>query len=330
MNLNQIMENTYFILSNTPVIIDRLHICTWDFKGGTEGAIEIGLEFSHDFDSSKDIKFALALPFLNENDKVECLMPQLILSENSRFIFNDKIMSIEPIKGNERYGATLKFENRNPLKVIPLKGIEQRKGLFSFTAKSISAGQRHYIRFYIKKAMKDFATIKRGIAKTSFIYDIKINERRNLPDYLNELLDNKQMEICGNIKQGFCFHVIPSSFNIAYLNSENLKNIRILESDAFNRYLNPKRPLKNNEYIIIFNKITHTNNSSYTFFSIFEKEIIGNKQILLAIGANILCSLLLEAYSLYTANPKWYIPFGIFSTILIIAYLLSQTKSFKR
>ena len=38
------MNNTYFILSNKKISIERLHICTWDFVG-SNAAFEIGFEF---------------------------------------------------------------------------------------------------------------------------------------------------------------------------------------------------------------------------------------------------------------------------------------------
>ena len=40
----EIMNNTYFILSNKRINIERLHICTWDFIG-SDAAFEIGFEF---------------------------------------------------------------------------------------------------------------------------------------------------------------------------------------------------------------------------------------------------------------------------------------------
>ena len=37
------MNNAIFILTDQPVDIDRLHICTWDLHG--KGELEIGIEF---------------------------------------------------------------------------------------------------------------------------------------------------------------------------------------------------------------------------------------------------------------------------------------------
>ena len=57
------MNNTYFILSNTKLSIDRFHICTWDFLD-FNAAIEIGIEFTPTMQNVKAVDFKLSLPFL--------------------------------------------------------------------------------------------------------------------------------------------------------------------------------------------------------------------------------------------------------------------------
>lgn len=92
------------------------------------------------------------------------------------------------------------------------------------------------------------------------------------------------------VENCFCFHVIPNDLNISYVDKK-LRNIRELEVNAFKNYLPVElEKMKENRYIIIFNKAS--NEESYSYFSVFTKEIIGTNQILLAIGTNILCSLL--------------------------------------
>lgn len=56
------MNNTYFILSNTKLSIDRFHICTWDFLD-LNAAIEIGIEFTPAIQNVKTVDFKLSLPF---------------------------------------------------------------------------------------------------------------------------------------------------------------------------------------------------------------------------------------------------------------------------
>lgn len=106
-----------------------------------------------------------------------------------------------------------------------------------------------------------------------------------------------------------------------------LKNIRILESEAFNRYLPNTSKISNNECIIVFNKSENSKDGSYTFFSEFEKETIGNKQIVWTIFANIMCSLLFGVFSLrsWTRGQEWYnwLPWEYWATFICLLLLLA-------
>lgn len=301
------MNNTYFILSNKNVEIERLHICTWDIID-YNAAIEIGFEFTTE-SKSKDVSFKISLPFIKPTDKTKCLMEALVRDDdNSKFIFNDKIKANKPINGDKRNGVILEFEIRNSLSVLPVKDINIANGICSFVVRNINHQVNNYVRIYIQTKLPNLSVVKSGITKISYIYDIKINEKRNLPTHINDLL-NGGFTICNTIKQCFCFHVIPSLYNISYVNSNKLKNIRILESEAFNRYLPNSYKMKKDGHIIIFNKSEDSKDGTYTFFSEFEKETIGNKQIILAIGANILCSLLFGISSLrgdFEQGLNWY------------------------
>lgn len=316
------MNNTYFILSNKKISIERLHICTWDFIG-SNAAFEIGMEFMPT-PYVKDIEIKLVLPFLKETDKITCLMDSLIRDDdNSKFIFNDTIKSNRSIGGDKRNGAVLEFNSRNSLSVLPIKNSSVAKGVCSFIINNLNQTIKNYVRLYIQTDVQNLAIVKKGIAKTTYIYDIKVNERRNLPDQINDLLNSGYL-LCNTIKSCFCFHVVPSQYNISYLNSNKLKNIRILESEAFNRYLPNSEEMKENECIIVFNKNDKSNDGSFTFFSEFEKEIIGNKQILLAIAANVLCSLLFGMFTLrekeWMRGSKWFecLPWEFWVAILIL------------
>ena len=300
------MDNTFFILSDHSVIIERLHICTWDLQYYHAG-IEIGIEFAPT-PYSQNMEFKLSLPFMRKTDIVTCLMDALIRDDdNSKIIFNDTIKANKPIKGDKRNGTILEFGNRNSLSVLPIKDIKTDDGVLSFSVKGVSQQYFNYIRLHIQTDRPSLSVTRTGITKTSLIYDIKINERRNLPSHINELI-NSSFKICNTIKQCFCFHVVPSSYNISYVNSVNLKNIRILEAEAFNHYLPIRYKMHSNDYIIVFNKVKDVKDGTATFFSEFEKETIGNKQIILAIGTNIICSLLFGLSSIRNSNSSgtWY------------------------
>ena len=206
------MNNTYFILSNKTIAIERLHICTWDFVS-SKAAIELGMEFTIN-PTIKDVEFKLSLPFLQKDDKVICLMDSLVRDDdNSKFIFNDTIKANKPINGDKRNGATLDFVSRNSLSVLPMKQISVDDGVCSFKVNTTIPNARNYVRMYIQTSLKNLAVINNGIAKNTYIYDIKINERRNLPDHINELL-NGGYTLCDKISSCFCF-IVPHSFAVS-------------------------------------------------------------------------------------------------------------------
>lgn len=318
------MDNTYFILTNKPIAIERLHICTWDFNN-SKAAIEIGIEFSAT-PYSKDVAFKLSLPFLKETDSAICLMDSLVRDDdNSKFIFNDTIKANKPIKGDKRNGSIIEFQSRT-LSILPIKEVTIENGVCSFMVKDINQSLKNYIRLFIQTDVSNLSVIKNGITKKTFIYDIKINEKRNLPNRINDLM-NQGYALCHSIKSCFCFHVIPSNYNISYLDSSKLKNIRILEADAFNRYLPLDKKMKQDDCLIVFNKASNSPDGCYSFFSEFEQETIGNKQIVLAIAANIACSLLFGIYTLrgWSKGNVWYqfLPweFGVAIIILLLFIL---------
>lgn len=130
------------------------------------------------------------------------------------------------------------------------------------------------------------STKKKGIGKLTIIYDLKVNEERNIPNFLlNEFKGNLpcKIETC------FCFHIVPNNYNITFFESEHLKNVRALEFEPFKNYLDDKR-LKKDEQIVVFSK--KSGGESYSFFSIYTKERIGTSQFAIAILINIFCGFL--------------------------------------
>ena len=147
------MDNTYFILSSKAIVIDRLHICTWDFIG-ENAALELGFEFMPN-PYAEDIEIILSLPFLRQTDKVTCLMDALIRDDdNSKFIFNDTINANKAINGDKRNGATLDFVSRNSLSVLPMKQISIDNGVCSFKVNTTIPNAKNYVRMYIPTCLQ--------------------------------------------------------------------------------------------------------------------------------------------------------------------------------
>jgi hypothetical protein len=316
------MDNSYYILAKEQIEVKRLHICTWDFFN-SPSYIEYGMEFSHDSFHEDSLELYLAVPFIKKGDKVLCLLNNLSNKANSRFIFNDVVNGNDNVGKDERDGSILKFESRETLTILPCE-TDTDDGLIIFKIKKPNRHEGNlYFRVLVKLEKNIIAIRKNGIAQTSYTYDFKINETRNLPDHIYELKKSQSLEICkvGNL---FCLHAVPDSFVFNYIDSSKLKNIRKLETEAFKRYLPDIKSISKDCYNIIFLK--DFNKESYSLFSTCTEEMIGAKQIALGIGANILCSLLFTLSSLRfikDPNIEWYrqIPWEYWGALAILIFL---------
>jgi hypothetical protein len=297
------MDNSYFLFADksTPIIVHRFHLCTWEFKNDT-ALIEFGCEIDvSNCNGCDEITLDLFVPWLTDKCVVKDLYNSLKDSANSKFIFNDSIKSVIPLDdGQNLNGVIHEFASRNILCILPVsinilpekKILEIKLDLSYYNRKASEDHPHIYFRFYLEPLITAISTRKTGISKSTIIYDIKINERRNLPEHLYADLHSKDICI---IKACFCLNVIPNCYELTFLDSVSLKNVRTLEYDSFNRYLQDKR-VEKDELLVVFNKkVTNDNDKipSYTFFSIFYKERIGAGQFALALMINLVCGILL-------------------------------------
>lgn len=324
------MDNTFYILSKDYVCIERLHMCTWEFPYESS-YVEIGIEFSYEDILNNFIEFNLAMPIVKKKDSVTCLLENLSNADNGRFIFNDIVTGIDNIGDDSRDGIILKFEKREKITLLPCD-ITVNDGLMYLKIKKPNRHEGNlYCRILIKLKNRTIAIQKHGIAQTTYTYDFKINETRNLPQRVYEFKTSQNLKIC-KVKKLFCLHAFPDSFILSFIDTSKLKNIRKLESMAFQKYLPQIKGIRKDCYNIMFLKDDDSNgNESYSLFTVCTEETIGSKQIALAIGANILCTLLFASSLLQFEDPilKWYcqIPweywFAIGILILLCLYLFA-------
>lgn len=329
------MYNAFYILSKEQVNIERLHICTWEFPHESS-YIEFGMEFSGLSFHGDSIDFYLAVPVVKKNDTVACLLENLSNTDNGRFIFNDVVTGIDNIGDDSRDGSILKFEKREKLTLLPCD-ITVNDGLICLKIKKPNRHEGNiYCRVLVKLYNKTIAIKKTGIAQTTYIYDFKINETRNIPQEVYNLKAIKKLKIC-KVKRLFCLHAIPDNFVFSFIDTSKLKNIRKLESSTFQKYLPEIKGISKDCYNIMFLKDDdHDGKESYSLFSICTEETIGAKQIALAVGANILCSLLFAFSSLEFNNPnlEWYrqIPWEYWTAlgvlVLLCLYLFKPLKRY--
>lgn len=319
------MDNTYYILAKEQNIIERLHICTWEFLNDSS-YIEFGVEFSYEKFTGKDIVFYIATPIVQRGDVVSCLLKNLSDSDNGRFIFNDVVNGIDNVGNDSRDGCILKFDVRPELTILPCD-IEVYDGYISFKIKKPQKYRGNlYFRVLLKIEKNTIAIKKSGIAQNTYVYDLKINETRNIPQYIYDLKKKEILEIC-EIKNLFCLHAVPDKFVFNFVDSSKLKNIRKLETVAFQKYLPEIKSISKDCYNIMFLKDNNCDGKkSYSLFTICTEETIGSKQIALAIGANILCSLLFAVSSLRfnrSLTIDWYcqVPWEYWTALGILLFL---------
>ena len=331
------MENNYFLFTekNNEIELERFHICTWEFKNNS-ALVEFGGEIKDAFDFREDeITLKMNIPWILKSHMVVDLYDKLKESENSRFIFNDSVSGNEFLDGGQkRNGVIHKFENRNPLCIIPIESsVDESNKIISIKIdlRSIKKlkkinGTSLYFRFYIEPKINLISTRKTGISRSTIIYDLKINERRNLPE--NCKIDFEEWKLC-NVRSCFAFNILPNSYDLSFFDSSTLKNIRTLEFDSFKKYIGDQRVHKD-ELVVVFNK--KKEQDSYAFFSIFSKERIGAGQFALAVLVNLVCAVLLllptfrEKYqtSFFSIELWQKLPFEVYLSIsiglLIVGY----------
>ncbi|WP_342644889.1 hypothetical protein [Mucilaginibacter sp. CSA2-8R] len=351
------MDNSYFVYAEpeNKILIERLHICTWEFKDETS-LIEFGFEI--DFSSIEDKKNILLnifIPWLNNDCIVEDFYLKLSTSNNSRFIFNDSITHTVSLDGGRNLkGVIHEFKSRNQLCIHPIEievnsilkkinvGLDLSRYLDQIkklVAKDENVKKPNlYFRFAVKPRNPVIATIRNGITKSTILYDIKVNERRNIPE---ELIDEiEKNELCV-VNTCFCFNIVPNSYDLVFFDNSSLQSVRTLEYEAFKSYLNDSR-IKKDELLVVFNK--RSKGKPFSFFNIYAKERIGAGQFALATLVSFVSGIFLfipayrksfkpelTLYDVWTNLPsEIYIGFGIILLTLILFlryYLLTILKS---
>lgn len=298
------MENSFFIFTDKDktVQVERFHICTWEFNNDSS-LVEFGFEVAKESITPNQLSISLFIPWFTKSCEVMDLYGKLSIAENSRFIFNDSISTTDSLDGGRnKLGVIHKFSDRNELCVLPVtidksadKLITATLNLQPYLDYKSEEKPNVYFRFWIKPAIPYVSMRKKGISKSTIIYDIKVNERRNIPD--NKVAFFSDKEFC-KIESCFSFNILPNKYDIVFFDNTSLKNVRTLEYDSFNKYLGDRR-VKKDELLVVFNKKEIKNSdkkelaNSFSFFSIYSKERIGPGQYALAILINIICGVLL-------------------------------------
>lgn len=324
------MNSSFYIYGNQSVQIEKLQVCTWDFLSSC-GYIELGIEIKNE-GLTRDFVLSVALPEFGTLESVYSLHDVLATDEACKLIFNDVQKQKTPIDGDFHKGNIIDFNNRTPLAIIAVSPSIDNTGVINFNIKR--SAQIHqdcnlYFRVLIKVKGK-IAKCHTGFNRKLFIYDIKVNETRNIPDTIYKYkTDHSLHEL--RISSCFIFHCVPENFSIEYVDGSKLKNIRRLEFEGFKKYLSDYINLDKDNNMILFQKEKlgiNEEETKYSFFTSFSKEHIGNVQIISAVIINIFCSLFVgikydtlkkivaAIISIYHILPGWTI--SLFFIILIV------------
>lgn len=318
------MDLSTYILSDTPLQINRMHMCTWDIKG-CKAFVEFGFDFSVEASQKNEICLIVASSFISEADTTEDLYEQIVSKENLAFIFNDQYKGKKEVNhGPHSVGCDISFTIQKEMRFLPISKIETHNGYSKLIIKNWSTATSNYIRFCIDTNYDVLATIQHDITRTLHIYDIRINSLRNLPKFIESFLDNG-MELCRKISKCYMLHAVPSEYIICH-HEEGFKSLRIVEHEKFYAYLSKKRELKADENTIAFNKL-QAQDGEYSFCTEFEHERVGTQQLLVAIGCNLLCSIFFAIGSILhptQSGAPWYnnMPVLYWIAIVIIIGLI--------
>jgi len=302
------MDNSFFLrsLGDESIEIEKFQICTWEFNN-KNSLIEFGIEINFKSILEPDeVILDLYIPWMKQECEVNDFYYKLKDSNNSRFIFNDSVSNTISLDGGQNsLGVIHEFGGKDRLCILPVKiandannqKIRLTINLDNYK-KSTEQDSNAYIRIGVETNVNTISTKKKGIGKSTIIYDVKLNESRNVP--IN-LIEQFTKSLPCKINTCFCFHIVPNSYDITFLESDHLKNVRTLEFKPFKNYLNDPR-LKKDELIVVFSK--KKNADSYTFFSIYTKELIGVSQFAIAILINIVCAFLFALPTIRAQIPE--------------------------
>ena len=320
-----------------PVTITRLQICTWNIISG-DACFEIGIEIKpNTLQLNQEYSISFFADWLNSGCNIVSLHDKFTNHDNVRFVFNETAFSSSPIDGYVHNGSLIVFDgdSHRTLAISPTKTALLKDGTLNLSFKSkAKKDQSPYLRVLIKSKLKTFAMIRKGIAKNTYVFDIKVNERRNFPNRFLDTVNGQNLTYC-SIEKVFCLHAVPVSFEIGFVDSAKLKNIRQLEKTALKTYLPEVEAVAKHDYIITFSK--DADKSSYSFFCVFNQETIGAPQIIFAVTANIICSLLFAIAGLraawnsqiswYRQIPAEYCIATVFLVLIIIGAIYKPRKT---
>lgn len=327
------MKDSIYVLSGREMTVEKLHLCTWDVRGG-DSFVEVGLSVANNDALPARTELWLVLPFLDGGCTIASLHEQLGDNDTYKFIFNEIPESLQAVDGEKRNGSVVRLSGagdaHSRTHLVANATAQQEAGQptlvkVSFDKPAATVGHA-YVRLLIRTKSSTIAEVIPGIAKCSYIFDVKINEARNIPSDVLTFKRERHLSILP-VRTAYCLHCVPNNWEISFSDYSKMKNIRKLEKDAFKKYL-PLLEQAGGEYIITFIKQSDAS-GSYSFFTTFNREVVGNKQLFVAVVISLLCNLLF-AFSAFREKltddtcwiaqvpAEWWVAVGVIVVGLVI------------
>lgn len=319
------MNTIYLLCNQGNLTVEKFHFCTWDVRDENT-FVEAGFCIKKENNTPDAIDFYLALPFLTEQTTAESLHTNLADTANYRFIFNEIAEHTDSINGDNRNGCIITIgngvnEQDKKYAVVPATClIVDGQNMVKISIRKPAGVYGHiYSRILIKTNRKTIAETISSITKRTYVYDIKVNEARNIPDDVFNYKQEQDLKLL-KIQNTFCLHCVPSDYELGFSDSAKLKNVRKLEMDAFCHYLPLLKGMRGGYNIV---SLKEKNENGNSFFTTFSKEYIGNKQLLIALVTNLICNLLFAVAAFRSTlgtGEVWYekIPLEWYISLVVI------------
>ena len=312
-------RRSYFVTTKgRKILVEKMHLCSWLFQDARE-CLEVGLQLKFEREwmlPDGNVDLTLWMPWVKEegSDKTEVrdLYDALIDRENCQFIFNEEAQGVESFEGQkEEDGKVVRFFNGDTLCVLKAnpKAGDKRVDLsikIPDDGGKTNIGNHLYVRILMEVPVSHFSLRQKGISKTIYSYDIKVNEPRNQPDSSEFLIK----QVCP-VEMLFCLHIVPSNYSLSFLDHNAFKNVRILEKTSYEKYVKKAGSVlpanvKKGSLMVVFNKrgvssvkvkdgdplpIDGMPIVPGSSFSVFEVDSVGYYQVVLAIILNFVCSM---------------------------------------
>ena len=303
---------TYFVTSPYHDLFDiiKLHMCSWAYEDSSE-CLEIGVQIKLKKEwrdrlgggggHTVSLPIVFWLPWIKKGDesKVEDLYHQMSKKENAAFIFNDACpTTTDCTAGKSDEGQILTFCHRDKLTVLPVDINALDNGCLRVTVKVPSSYQVTndiYVRFCVALPPTAFCIHREAFSKEVRVYNINFGQIRNQPKEL------EVSELCG-VKDVFALHILPNSYLQTFTDPHAFNHIRILEAWKYCHFAKGSKFLRDNikqdEMIVSFSKHSYSEakvGRECPFYSVFERDCMGKKQIWGSVWINVICSLLVAA-----------------------------------